>query len=250
MGVFVRIRKEDKLADKRQSIKVTDPIRDQIADILRDRIISGELKPNQHLVAREISAEFTVSATPVKEAFRILESEKLVHTIARKGTVVTAYTQKTIFQFAKLRSAIEGVIANVATDNLSADEIQHMESLLERAGEFLDSGETSEAVRINQEFHDIIRNASKNEYMVQLIQNISGFERAQRTEALDDLEERKVGYREHLAILQAIKEHDGDRVEALMREHVRRSALFVMQQRGSVSEETAQGCSDMSYAMK
>lgn len=238
------------MTDKRQSIKVTDPIRDQIADILRDRIISGELKPNQHLVAREISAEFTVSATPVKEAFRILESEKLVHTVARKGTVVTAYTQETIFQFAKLRSAIEGVVANVATYNLSADEIHRMELLLERAGEFLDSGETGEAVRINQEFHDIIRNASNNEYMVQLIQNISGFERAQRMEALDDLEERKVGYREHLAILQAIKENDGDRVEALMREHVRRSAFFVMQQRGSVSEDSEQQYDSMTCIMK
>lgn len=225
------------MSEKGQSIKVTNPIRDQIADILRNRIIFGELKPNQHLVAREISAEFTVSTTPVKEAFRILESEKLVHTVARKGTVVTAYTQETIFQFAKLRSAIEGVVANVATYNLSEEQIQYMETLLDKAGEYLDAGETSEAVKINQEFHNIIREASHNEYMVQLIQNISGFERAQRTEALDDLEERKVGYHEHREILNAIKDRDGDRVEALMRNHVRRSAFFVMKQRGSGNEE-------------
>jgi len=227
------------LADKVQSIKVMDPIRDQIADILRNRIISGKLKPNQHLVAREVSAEFMVSTTPVKEAFRILESEKLVHTIARKGTVVTAYTQETIYQFAKLRSAIEGVVANVATYNLSDEEIQKMEELLSRAGEYLEAGETSEAAKINQEFHDIIRNASNNEYMVQLIRNISGFENAQRTEALEDLEERKAGYDEHMEIMKAIKAQDGERVETLMREHVRRSAIFVMKQRGYMDQEEA-----------
>lgn len=226
------------MADKGRSIKVTDPIRDQIADILRNRIISGELKPNQHLVAREVSEEFMVSTTPVKEAFRILESEKLVHTIARKGTVVTAYTQETIYQFAKLRSAIEGAVANVATYNLSDEEIQKMEDLLAKAGEYLNAGETKEAVKINQEFHDIIRNASNNEYMIQLIRNISGFEHAQRSEALEDLEERKTGYDEHMEIIKAIKAQDGDRVETLMREHVRRSAIFVMKQRGYVCEET------------
>lgn len=220
-------------AYQKQAIKMTEPIRDQIAGILRSRIISGELKPNQHLVAREVSAEFEVSTTPVKEAFRILESEKLVHTIARKGTVVTAYTQETIFQFAKLRSAIEGVIANIATYNLLDEEIQEMEELLVQAKYHLDA-ETSIAVDINTKFHNIIRSASNNDYMVQLIRNINSFESAQRTEALEDYEERKLGYQEHLEILNAIKDRDGNQVETLMREHVRRSAIFVMRQRGQL----------------
>ena len=57
---------------KEMNIVEAAPIRDQVADILRKRIISGDLANGEKLSERQISAELNISTTPVKEAFRLL----------------------------------------------------------------------------------------------------------------------------------------------------------------------------------
>ena len=61
-----------------EKINIQIPIRDQLAGILRSRIIEGVYTSGQKLVERDLSKEFDVSPTPVKEALRMLEAEQLV----------------------------------------------------------------------------------------------------------------------------------------------------------------------------
>ncbi|MEI3190540.1 MAG: winged helix-turn-helix domain-containing protein [Lachnospiraceae bacterium] len=69
---------------KEMNIVEAAPIRDQVADILRKRIISGDLANGEKLSERQISAELNISTTPVKEAFRLLQAEGLIYTLPRK----------------------------------------------------------------------------------------------------------------------------------------------------------------------
>lgn len=75
---------------KEMNIVEAAPIRDQVADILRKRIISGDLANGEKLSERQISAELNISTTPVKEAFRLLQAEGLIYTLPRKGSFVSA----------------------------------------------------------------------------------------------------------------------------------------------------------------
>ncbi|MBR1918050.1 MAG: GntR family transcriptional regulator [Spirochaetales bacterium] len=210
-----------------EKINIQIPIRDQLAGILRSRIIEGVYTSGQKLVERDLSKEFDVSPTPVKEALRMLEAEQLVHTIPRKGTVVTAYEHDAFVDFVKARSALEGVIASIAVANLTAEELSEMDSLLEDASKYLDSGNVEEAANINGKFHAIIRSACRNNYLIQIVQSVRLHENLQRSKAMESLEERRTGYLEHCEIQKAFRERDAERVEALMREHVRRSGMFV-----------------------
>lgn len=78
---------------KEMNIVEAAPIRDQVADILRKRIISGDLANGEKLSERQISAELNISTTPVKEAFRLLQAEGLIYTLPRKGSFVSANAQ-------------------------------------------------------------------------------------------------------------------------------------------------------------
>lgn len=60
-------------------------MREQVANIIRKRIITGQIETDQQLIERELSRELDISTTPVKEAFHILESEGLLYTVSRKG---------------------------------------------------------------------------------------------------------------------------------------------------------------------
>ena len=83
---------------KEMNIVEAAPIRDQVADILRKRIISGDLANGEKLSERQISAELNISTTPVKEAFRLLQAEGLIYTLPRKGSFVSANASEHAYQ--------------------------------------------------------------------------------------------------------------------------------------------------------
>lgn len=207
-------------------LNIQIPIREQIANIIRKRILDGYYASNQKLVERELSQEFNISATPIKEAFRILESEQLVYTIPRKGTMVTSIKNGAFLDFMMARSSLEGAIAGIATKKLTDEDIEEMDSILKKASEYIESGDAKEAAAINERFHNVIRKACGNSYLLKILESIKDHENYQRTNALKDIEERKVGFQEHCEILNALKERDEEKAEDLMRKHIRRSGLF------------------------
>ncbi len=61
---------------------------DAVYEALQNAIISGHLQPGEHLRQEEVAEQWGVSQTPVREAFRRLESEGLVEYEANRGVVV------------------------------------------------------------------------------------------------------------------------------------------------------------------
>ena len=114
------------------------PIRDQIADILRRKIIRGELENDEKLSERRISAELNVSTTPVKEAFRQLQAEGLIYTLPRKGSYVSVNVVEHMYQVILLRSAIEGVAAYMAAKRMNDEIFETIQMPLEKAGELIE----------------------------------------------------------------------------------------------------------------
>ena len=210
------------------------PIREQVADIIRKMIVNGELKADQQISEREISQMLMVSTTPVKEAFRVLESEGLLYSIPRKGSYISKLSRKNILQTVFMRGALEGVAAFFAARNATYNEIMIMEEALNCAGEHVDKAQlTSEiAVRLtenNNLFHSTLRSASKNTYLVGLIDNMRSIDQSIRSAAVTStIDERIRAQKEHLAILKAVKEQNSEKAEQLINAHVRRVGIFVL----------------------
>ena len=175
-----------------------------------------------------------VSTTPVKEAFRVLESEGLLYSIPRKGSYISKLSRKNILQTVFMRGALEGVAAFFAARNATYNEIMIMEEALNCAGELVDKAQlTSEiAVRLtenNNLFHSTLRSASKNTYLVGLIDNMRSIDQSIRSAAVTStIDERIRAQKEHLAILKAVKEQNSEKAEQLINAHVRRVGIFVL----------------------
>lgn len=209
-------------------LKKSEPIREQVASLIRREIITGNLYPGQQIVEREISERLKTSTTPVKEAIRVLVAEGLLSSIPRRGTFVSEFARQSLEQITIMRSALEGVAAHIATLHFNQLDIAELEELLNEAEQYLHDGNLEEAVNINTEFHKKIRNACNNLFLIRIIENLNTYEKEFRYNALKDLNERKIGFNEHQEILEAIKRIDCESVENRMRAHVRRSANYVM----------------------
>ncbi len=78
-----------------------------VLEFLRNRIITGEFVPGQRLNENELSSTLGVSRHPIREAFRVLESEKLVFSVPNKGTFVTELSAEDLTEVYQAREMIE-----------------------------------------------------------------------------------------------------------------------------------------------
>ncbi len=78
-----------------------------VLEHLRSRIITGELEPEKRLNENDLAAKLEISRHPIREAFRILESERLVYSVPRKGVYVTGLSTKDMIEVYQAREMIE-----------------------------------------------------------------------------------------------------------------------------------------------
>jgi DNA-binding GntR family transcriptional regulator len=199
------------------------PIREQVANILRKKIIDGDFSSNERISERQIGEMLNVSTTPVKEAIRSLVAEGFVYTIPRKGSFVSEHSKENIREIIFVRSAIDGVAAYFAALYASNEQISYMRECLKGAREIIErQGDKGEISRLNSEFHQTVRQSCPNSFIVNLGNSIFQIDMSVRTFVNQgDYEELMGRQLQHEKILEAIETKNSERAEELMRIHVR-----------------------------
>lgn len=205
-------------------IQIPLPLSQQLAYLIRNEITSGEIKSGERLDVKSICDRFGISETPVKEAFKILQSEGLLRIKPRSGTYVSDYAKSGIQSLSYIRSALEGVAVNLATIRSSDEELESLEHVLDKSDEAIQSNDLSALVMMNTSFHRTIRELAKSDYLYNLIEQMIAFDLSIRNKALNTLENRIKGSYEHRAIVNQMKKRNSEEAERLMISHIRKTA--------------------------
>lgn len=113
-------------------MKKKDSTVNKIAKFLRKEITYSNLKSGHHLKESEISKKFGVSRVPVREAFRILQSEGYIEVIANRGSFVKTLTYEHIMEMAVLYRLLAPVVLEKAIPNYNEKTYSRAESLLDK----------------------------------------------------------------------------------------------------------------------
>jgi DNA-binding GntR family transcriptional regulator len=141
-------------------------VRQRAVRVLRDRILTGDLRPGDRLDLDAICQEFGTSRTPVREALLELSFQGLVHVAARSGvTVIGVSPDRTMDNFGIL-AALSGKAAEWAASRVTPDVLDQLNGLGVVLGA-VDEGE--ELIRANWEFHRLINKAAGSQHLVSLI---------------------------------------------------------------------------------
>ena len=212
-----------------QTIVQAVSLRDQVTNILRQKILSGELGSGDKLSERQISAALQVSTTPVKEAFRVLQSEGLIITIQRKGTFVADNLDLTIVQFTYLRSAIDGIAAYFAAKNATQEQITTMQRYLDQAKKIINQHDEIEKLsEVNEKFHQLIRDAAGFVMVQNLGKNLQIIDSAIRRRVnIQDYKGILRRQEEHQKILDCIVKGDSEGAEQAIRKNIREGIKFI-----------------------
>lgn len=100
--------------------------------MLRRAILSGKHPPGTRLVERQVAAEFRVSRGPIREAFRLLEAERLVEIEAFKGASVVRLGVDEITELFELRGALFGLAARLAATRATKQSIAQIRSEVDK----------------------------------------------------------------------------------------------------------------------
>src|SRR5512136_2381908 len=115
-------------------------LREKILETIRDAIMSGGLKPGEKVAEPELAERFGISRTPIREAFRQLESEGYLHVVPRKGAVVATFSQRDVEEFYAIKSILEGYAARRACEKLTPREIEKLQAINDRLRQLASEG--------------------------------------------------------------------------------------------------------------
>ena len=132
----------------------------RVADLLRDRIVKGDLLPGARIVERTLSAELDVSRTPVREALKILQADGLIEISLHRGAQVTHYTTAEAVGLFDILGVIEGLAAERLAERLAQGRAPHLldrlEALHDRMLTLYHARDATGYFDINNAIHDTI----------------------------------------------------------------------------------------------
>src|SRR5690625_1715320 len=108
-----------------------EPLGEIIADKLRRKIWNRELQFGERLLESDLSNEYDVSRSTIREALKILEYEEMVVSKARKGTYVAPFSKKDWKEIIELRALIESHAFVLAIPQLNTDHFSQLYKILE-----------------------------------------------------------------------------------------------------------------------
>jgi len=186
-------------------------------EILRDKILNGELPGGTKIVEEKIAAELGVSRTPIRDSIRKLEYEGLIV----KKRVVNP-TEKDLRNMFSVRILLEGYSARCAATFLKENEIEKLYEYIEIGRK----GTKEEIMSANEAFHNDIVKASNNPVMIDIIDRMQAIIYLFRKTVV--IYNRPHLIDEHEEIYEAIKARDGEKAEILMKKHLETDLSFYL----------------------
>ncbi|RXT23293.1 MULTISPECIES: GntR family transcriptional regulator [unclassified Bosea (in: a-proteobacteria)] len=198
-------------------------LREHVHERLRRAIVAGRFRNGERLNERSLADMLGVSTTPVKDAIRMLESEGLVRTEARRGVFVE-FSARQALEMALGRAALESVMTHIAANRIADGEIVEMSRLIDEMAHATAHGDLEDLVNLNEAYHGMIHRISGCSYLERRLDGQRMYDHAQRIALLGEPSERARGFEEHRGIFEALRTREPARAEQRMRSHIVRSA--------------------------
>ena len=205
------------------------PLRDVVFNTLRRAIITGEFAPGERLMEISLANRLGVSRTPVREAIRKLELEGLVIMIPRKGAQVAKITEKSLRDVIEIRCVLEEFAATLACERITPEGRENLKEAHENFVEAVKNGDILDIVEKDERFHDAIFQATSNERLITIINNLREQFYRYRMEYVKDIEQHSVLVNEHELLLRAIYDGDSETAKRIMRTHLQNQQEGVIQ---------------------
>lgn len=193
---------------------------DQVFEKLESDIIHGIYERGEILTELKLVEILGVSRTPIREALRRLEQERLIEE-SGKGSVVLGITEDDLLDIMNIRESVESLAAYYAAINMTDEGRQELTHIVELQDYYFNKGDLERMRRMDDEFHDVVCRLSRRNVIADTLQPLHRKTRRYRRIAIEDRTRAVVTKQEHYDICQAVVNGDADRAAVLAAQHIR-----------------------------
>ena len=203
------------------SFKERKSLGQDVFEYLKKAIIDQTIEPGARLVESKIADMLGISRTPLREALHKLEREDFIEKNSSGGFKVVTLTKDDIEQTFGIRSVLEAYAAKLAAENHTEKDLIPLEKKIKEYKLCLEEKKGSgELQKINTQFHDLLYALSKSPKLIKMINQLRAQISRFRRIILEQTEFAKKSNEDHIKMLSAIKNHDIETVEQLVRDHI------------------------------
>ena len=182
---------------------------------LQQWIIDGTLQPQEKLNDLELAKALGVSRTPIRESLQLLESQGFVSMQPGRATQVTAVETEDINNLLPPLAVLQALAAELAIPNIDEATLQLLEEKNKQFAEALQAKEFTTALKVDEEFHQIIVDSANNPYIHSMVEMLQAHVR--RLFYYEKIILREYSIEQHEEIIKLLREKDAQKLAETMR---------------------------------
>lgn len=205
----------------------TTSLADQVFEKLENDIIHGVYPRGEILTELKLVEQLGVSRTPIREALRRLEQERLIEE-SGKGSVVLGITADDLLDIMNIREQIEGLSAYYACVNMTSEGLRELEHIIDLQDFYFSKWDVEHLQKADDMFHDAICELSKRNVIRDTLMPLHRKTRRYRKTAMQNEERANHSLQEHHAILAALQAGDPEKVKEVMDFHMKQVKAYLL----------------------
>jgi DNA-binding GntR family transcriptional regulator len=192
-------------------------VRERVREQLRERIVTGVLRPGDRLVERDLAEDLGVSRVPVREAIRSLEADGFVVVQSPRRVVVRQLSRVDVEELFDVREALEVLATGLACQRVDPPALRRLKRAVTEAARAFAAGNITQTAEANVRFHQEIVTLAGNGLLLSMLHQLEDRLRwlFRQNEDWDRL------LQEHRRLYEAIASGDPELARACSAEHVR-----------------------------
>ncbi len=183
-------------------------------------ILTGVLKPREHLVEIHLSKKLGVSRFWIRDALKVLETKGLIKVIPYKGAVVCDLDQNEIEDIFEVRIELDVLATRKAAQNVRQEDIVVLKRMADQFEKSTKAQDFSRMISSNEDFHHYIYELSRNPTLVQMIRQLATRGHILRYHAWSSQDVLNRIQTEHRLFIKGLKEQDLELLEDLAKRHL------------------------------
>lgn len=195
-------------------------IREQVLNLLKEQILTGQLKTNARLVEVQIAGQLGVSRTPVREALHVLERDGLIEVVPGGGHRVRGLSWREVEEICDIRVVNETLAAQWALEKITPLQLAQLKQNIDLTEKDIHSGKIANFSERDGEFHEILARSCGSERLLELCQMLRRHMLRYRLKAVYEASSGLTAVEGHKRIYRCLAEKDREGLNAEVRRHI------------------------------
>lgn len=204
-------------------------LREQVAEQLREALISGDLRPGTTYTVRSMAAEFGVSPTPFREAILDLCGEGLLNVRPNKGFTVVQPDAATVVHIANVRRLLEIPATLDVLRRATQGEIEDLLESAERTAYFAARDDLHGYIEADRDFHREVLELTGNPVLVEMSERLRAQARMHAFPGLRESGQLLRSAQEHVDLVRSMADGNADGVKEIVGHHISYALAAVTQ---------------------